>query len=499
MPQELKISRETGGFLVIFIFAAMAYCFNLTLSDLWIDETFSKALVQHPLPHMFGLLAGDFHPPLYFLALKLFTSVVGVSDFTIRFFSVLGVLSTLALSYGVGQRLLGKRGALILCLLILSIPMLASHARNTRMYTWASFSVTGVFLYAGLVMKTKAFKDLLMLGLFTLMAAYLHYYSLMAAFWANLFVFITLLAAKDKMWRRHLVVGLVAVALYVPWLIALRMQVNTAIKEFWIQPVTLQTVLLCYVEPFAKRFWALAPLYVPMYVMAVTVYGLTCIAIVRAMIKRDREQGRLLGLALTVFNATILSAIVLSLLVRPILNQRYISTMVVLLMVAPTLLLMDCRRKLIQGIILVILIGCGLYTSYRISQISMGPYRQSLEHLHETHPDIQKIVHVSELTTGSLLEHNAIGNWEHYWVKSDQAIFYTNIDVFDDLIVRDSLADIVTPGEVFCLVDVIGSPLNQEHIKALMAQCQVLSEEPVEDNQPYRTMNILETILLYQP
>jgi len=499
MPRKLETSKETALFFIVFIAAAIVYCYNLTYSDIWIDEAFTKALVKHPLPRVFGLLAGDFHPPLYFLSLKLFTSVVGVSDFTIRFFSVLGVLCTLALGYGVGQRLFGKTGALYFCLLILAIPMLASHARNARMYTWASFAVTGVFLYAGLFMKTKARRDLLMLGLFTLMAAYLHYYALMAAFWANLYVFIVLLIARHKMWRSHLVVGLTAVALYLPWLLALHTQMSTARREFWIQPVNLQTVLLCYIEPFAKRLWSLAPQYLPMYVMAMLVYGLTLAAVVMAVIKRNRAHGRLLGLALTVFNATILSGIVLSLVFRPILHSRYITTLVVLLMLGPTLFLLDCRGKLLKGMTLAILLGCGLYTSLEISKVSMGPYRQSLEYLHATHPEIKKIVHVSELTTGSLLEHNHIGDWEHYWVKSKEAVNYTNIQVFDELIVRDSLGAIVTPGEVFCLADIAGSPLNHDHIDTLLSQCQVLEKETVEDRKSIRTLNILLYTLQYRP
>ena len=129
MLKKLNITKESSAFLLILVLSSIVYLYNITFSDLWVDETFTKELVRFPLPKMLELLADDFHPPLYFLILKLFTSVTGVSDFTIRLFSVIGALCLLILSYAVGQRVFGKTGALYFCLMILSIPMLASNRR----------------------------------------------------------------------------------------------------------------------------------------------------------------------------------------------------------------------------------------------------------------------------------------------------------------------------------------------------------------------------------
>ncbi|MGD0517558.1 MAG: glycosyltransferase family 39 protein, partial [Thermoguttaceae bacterium] len=113
--------------------------FNINYSDIWVDESFTKALIRHPVGQVLKFLADDFHPPLYFLGLKLFTSVAGLNDFSIRLFSVLGTLGTLTIGYTIGRRVFGKKGALCFCLLLLALPMLTIYSRIARMYTWAAF------------------------------------------------------------------------------------------------------------------------------------------------------------------------------------------------------------------------------------------------------------------------------------------------------------------------------------------------------------------------
>ena len=130
--------KETLLFLLFLVAAAGLYLFNINFSEIWVDESFSKALVRHPFSEFFKLLADDFHPPLYFLGLKLFTGVVGLSDFTIRLFSVIGALGTLIIGYTAGQKVFGKGGAVSYCALMLSLPMFAAFTHNARMYTWAA-------------------------------------------------------------------------------------------------------------------------------------------------------------------------------------------------------------------------------------------------------------------------------------------------------------------------------------------------------------------------
>ena len=106
--------------VLVILIAIPLYGMNLNYGDLWNDETFTKELVSFPLPRMLELLADDYHPPLYFLALKLFVTLFGSSAIALRAFSTVAVFGTLILICGVGSRVLGKRGALLLCLVLLA-------------------------------------------------------------------------------------------------------------------------------------------------------------------------------------------------------------------------------------------------------------------------------------------------------------------------------------------------------------------------------------------
>lgn len=471
--KKFKIANETLWFILIFIFSVFLFLNKITFSDIWIDESVTKALVKYPLKNLIGFLTEDFHPPLYFLGLKWFTFFTGVSDFTIRLFSVLGTLSTLLLSYFAGQRLFGKKGALYFCLLLISLPMLAFQSHNARMYTWAAFSITGVFLYAGLFLQKQAKNDLIWLGLFSLMAAYLHYYSLIAAFWANVFVLLCLLVKKNKAWRAHVIVSGLVVLLYLPWLLTFLGQTGAAIKEFWIPELSLGAIISCYRDPFAMNFG------VPIssIILLIFVYLLTIFSIFK-----NRNEKLVLGLALTIYNLTILTGIVFSILIKPILFSRYMAAIMTMLMVPPAIFLINCKSKVIKIFSLVCILLLGLYTNITAAKFSWGPFRQTMAQLHSGHPQIKKIIHATDVTTGPLLDHNEIGNWKHYWIKNENSVA-ANLTVFKDIIEIPDLDTALDEGEIFGMIDVENLPRNRENFNLVLSQCRQIQVDRIVDEK----------------
>jgi len=486
--------KETLLFLLIIVFAALFYLFNINFSDLWIDETFTKALVQHPFSQICKLVAGDFHPPLYFFGLKLFTSVVGVNDFTIRLFSVIGALSTLVISYAVGQRVFGKNGALCFCLLLLALPMLACHSHNARMYTWAAFTITGVFLYSCLFIKTNQKSDLILLGIFSLMAAYTHYYCLIAAFLANMFVLIYLFVNKNKSWRSVLVMGSAVFVLFLPWFSVLLSQTHAAQKNFWIPAVSPSTLLSCYVNPFGHEY-QLSNLSYP---MAVIVYGLTFISIYEIFIARKDNNKLVLGLSLVIFHCTVLTVVIISFVFRPLLYWRYIMCVVTMLMVPPALYFMGGGYKWLKAILLGSLLCCGIYISIAASYISFGPYKQSLDYLQKARPDVKKIVHVTEITAGPFYEYGKDGPWTQYCLKNENSRWYSNMAVFDGFQAIKTLDEALEKDEIFCMVKFPYAGMNEKNFDLILSQCQTLAVDTIADNKPYSRIQILLYILKYQ-
>ena len=398
--EKLKEINKNTWFIIIFIFAALFYLYNINFSDIWIDEAFTKALVKHSFGEITGLIKNDFHPPLYFYALKIFVTIFGISDFTIRLFSVLGVLATIFIGYSVGQKVFGKSGALYFCLLLISLPMLAEYAHEARMYTWGAFTVTGVFLYAVMFLTSNKRRDLFFLMLFSVLAAYIHYYALLAAFWANVFVFIFLVIKRNNNLKIYLAYSAVALLLYMPWLIVMLSQAKKVSASFWVPALNWQLILTCLLSPFATKIY-----FPPFLPLALIIYGLVLWVVFRNYISRKDKKGMVLGLSLCMFWCTILTAIAVSLLMQPILYMRYLSNIIVLLLIPVTLFFISVKNVWIKGIVLIAILILGINVSIEGSFFSFGPYKQSLDYLHEKDPEIKKIFHVLETTAGPFAEY----------------------------------------------------------------------------------------------
>ncbi len=106
--------KELVLFWIAFTIAIVFYSINIGLSDLWSDETYTKSMLSGTLSDFYAKFKNDLHPPLYYLGLRMYTGIFGLSTMSLRSFSVVGVLATLCLAYFVGQRIFGKRGALYL-------------------------------------------------------------------------------------------------------------------------------------------------------------------------------------------------------------------------------------------------------------------------------------------------------------------------------------------------------------------------------------------------
>jgi hypothetical protein len=487
--------RETLAFFVLLAAAAAVYFFRLTYSDIWIDESLSKALARHSLPDLLRLVAHDSHPPLYFVALKAFTTLVGNTNFAIRLFSVLGALATLVLGYAVGRRVFGRGGALCLCVLLFALPMPGLYSHVARMYTWAAFLVLGVFLFAILHARENRTSDLVWLGVFSVAATWTHYYSLIAAFWIDLSLLLYLAAKKNRAWRRVAVMGIAVALLFLPWIFVFLSQAETIHKDFWIPPVSWGTVLACYVQPFGGLY----RLYDLSWVMAFAAYALTLAAIVVALIRRKNGDHLPLVFALFGFHATIATAAAASLWFRPVLYQRYLMTIVPLLMVPPVVLMLRWRLQWPKVVLLAGSLVCGLFIVFSESGFSFGPNQKALQTLARTHPEVRKILHLNELTAGPLAEYGRGGPLTQYYLKNAGTSWYSNLEAFDALTPVGALGEMVEPGEVFCLAEFVGLPLNGQNMDLVVSSCDILAVEEINDDKTSSGIRLKLHILKVRP
>ena len=469
------IKNQLVLFFLIFGFATFFYLYRLGFSDLWSDEIYTKSMLSGSLSDFYSKFKNDLHPPLYYLGLRLFTALFGTNVITLRLFSVLGILSTLLLGYFTGRRIFGKQGALYFCLLFISVPMLAAYSHQARMYTWATFAVTGVFMYSYLFIKTGKTRDLRFLFLFTLVAMYLHYYSMAAAFVANLFVFLYLLFTQNIKWRPHLYASLLAIVLFLPWLTMFFVQVNRVQEAFWAPPVSFNGIYSCITIPFTEQFWT------SQYSIALTIlsYSLIVITLILSFTKSFSEYRLVLWFSLTIFLGTILLVILISMISQPILSTRYVMAIVTMLIVAPTILFIRMKIVWLKVVLITALLLLSLRISVSVFSFSYGPYQQTIKHLTTTYPDIEKVLHITEVTAGPLVEYSGNTDLNHYWLKAEMS----NVDAFTEVHQFNNPDEFLQPGEEFCAIRFNNLELNMENLNRVMSESLLIKIDTVSDNK----------------
>src|SRR5471030_1173670 len=105
------------------IFFILIFSFVLRIisigQSLWLDEATSAMTTRMSLSNFFTkFMPGDFHPPLYYLLLRLWTLFFGSSEVALRSLSVLFGVATVYVLYLLGKELIGKKTGIIAAILL---------------------------------------------------------------------------------------------------------------------------------------------------------------------------------------------------------------------------------------------------------------------------------------------------------------------------------------------------------------------------------------------
>jgi hypothetical protein len=416
--------------------------------------------------------------------------VFGLNVISLRLFSVLGVLATMLLGYFAGQRVFGKQGALYFCLMLISVPMLASYSHEARMYTWAAFSITGIFIYAYLFMQSCKNRDLALLFVFTVIAMYIHYYSMIAAFVANAFVFLFMLRTKNRKWVHHLWSLLLAVILFLPWLFMFIVQVKKVQHAFWAPPVSLNIILSCFTIPFTEQYWTTNY----SAALMILIYSIIVFTIFKSFTKSLSGDRMILWLSLSIFLGTLLVVTIISLFMQPFLYSRYVMAIVTMLVIPPTILLIHMKAKWLKISLLAIILFLGIRVSISTFWFSYGPYKQTIEYIATRYPDIHKVLHITEVTAGPLVEYNGNSGLGHYWLKAEMS----NVDAFPEVHQYKKPAEFLKPGEMFCAVQFNNMQLNKKNLDLVISESELIKKDTVSDNKVQYGINIMVYVLKYK-
>ncbi|MBI3366864.1 glycosyltransferase family 39 protein, partial [Candidatus Roizmanbacteria bacterium] len=165
--------------LFIFVLSFLLRLIALNQS-LWLDEGTTAKVIQ--LYSFVGIVTKfslfDFHPPLYYLFMKIWTNIFGYSGIALRMPSVIFSLLTGLVVYKIGEIIKDKQTGLWAAIFFLFNPLIIYYSQEARMYMLSTFFLTGALLY---VIKTtenpkdQYWKNMILFNLFSILSFYTFY------------------------------------------------------------------------------------------------------------------------------------------------------------------------------------------------------------------------------------------------------------------------------------------------------------------------------------
>ncbi len=334
-------------------------------TNIWFDESYTVAMLNHSFSEIWEIGSKDVHPILYYYMLKFVNLIFGTNIIVYRLFSIVPMAILAVLGFTHIRKNFGENTGIIFSFLVLFMPGLTRYSLEIRMYSWAMLFIAITAIYAYRLYKEKfELKNLIIFGIFSLAGAYTHYYGLMASGLINLGLFIYFLKNyKDKKNEliKFIICAVIQVALYVPWLLIFISQVSSiSANGFWITlsfPGTLVEVLSMQMAgAYINRYVALT--------IMLIIYAYVIFGIYKSI--KEKHEIRPAILAIIIYIGVTLAAYIISKIMRPILIDRYLLVVTGLLFFFIAFFMAKANNKYITGLICVVILGFSIYNNIKI-------------------------------------------------------------------------------------------------------------------------------------
>ncbi len=445
--QDLKVAYLLLGAIVLLGALVRSHCLNeLTL---WYDEAFSWKMTTFPLSEQWSRAAGDNHPPLYFILLKLWTliwghspqavrsmsacfgilTIVGVffcvreiSNLAVRHdpqnsaenFSALGAAALLAFSpFQIEWSQTTRMYSMATCLAIWSTWGLVRsiHSPSTRWLAWAMYS----FLAAGLI-YTHYY------GLFVLMAHIIYFAGcLIRDRFAPIPQKVNLTSTFIQSVSAFGLIGI----LWLPWFNNFLVQRARCVSDGWTRPFSAEHFVTSVYQLFDLE-WKSS---VPAFSSAILVTALV-IFLSLFLILFGRHAERLIGLVvITTFAVALLFSSTGKL---SVIGARYFVISHVFVLCSIMICLHRLPFRSVRAIVSMLLLGfaswqCYAHIDFRDERSTYPGYRALARHVEivRTHDEIIVVANPNILITVNPY----LTNRDRVFVLGERADFPFNVGI----------------------------------------------------------------------
>lgn len=184
--------------------------------NFWGDEAFSIRLAKMTVSDMLNATAADVHPPLYYLILMFTYRVVGDYGWMWHIVSIVPFVASCILVVTLVRKKYGDFSAGLLLILWGLSSNAVRYNVEVRMYSWAALFVFLAYWEFGEILLKKK-RAYYLFPVFSLLAAYTHYYAMMSV--AILYFALLIMCFRKMITIRQIIaIYLGTIIGYLPWL-----------------------------------------------------------------------------------------------------------------------------------------------------------------------------------------------------------------------------------------------------------------------------------------
>ncbi len=204
--------------------------------SLWIDEATTMNVARSfPFGDIINKFSpGDFHPPFYYLFMKVWVDIFGSSEIVGRMPSIIFGVLTIYVIYLIGRNIIDKQAGIVAGLLLATSGLHIYYSQEARMYSMTAFLVSCLIFSFVKILKSDRVGNWLVFGVLIALIGMTDYVALLIlpVFWIYGIIY-----RKDKIWfsklvGSHIILGVFAAA----WLPIFLRQFNSGLM---VSPISL--------------------------------------------------------------------------------------------------------------------------------------------------------------------------------------------------------------------------------------------------------------------
>lgn len=277
---------------------------------LWCDEIASVVIAKKPFWELIELTANDVHPPLYYLILRVSGLIFGFSGPIMHFVSIIPYAMIIICSL----TMIWKRHGIIAASLMIFMSSLLYCSMHfnveVRMYSWASFFILMSYLYFNEVLISSNYRNSLLFVLWSLLAAYTHYFCIITVAPFYLTILTIGLIKKKAYLKNSLIIWGVTILLYLPWAISFLMHYTTTTSKIY--SARYNSILQCLEYIFKSKFsWILLCLF--LIIVCISFFTM-----------KDQFDYLWVIIGIVSISLTILVPYLISVIMSPIMEERHV-------------------------------------------------------------------------------------------------------------------------------------------------------------------------------